>query len=425
MTSPPTSRHQPSGLRSCHKIPSRLIRSAYPQSFNPSQPLHRFIVTICLVVLLLVVLVVIVVPIVHIHESPNIRKAESNLPTVNSFLQDNGTRWNIEYIGNIRFTGQMGKEGLGGDKCRSSMLANKHIWNCGDMMCRSEETICGFDMGPAFYGTGHVSVIDAAAYTSISGYSFAVAWPGDPKPVLPQTSYGMDTSNIAQINATTGVAYVWEITRGAPDGSHVDQGAGIVAVTLGSDKPIASRVGPLLTGPESVQLGLMAIINAGGYIYNYNQQGPFGNILVGRVKADQSAFDAQNYEYLIFPSNSTSATQWIRGIPAAKDAANYGMRTSESTGRFTCGQYGSVTWSIYFSKYMLMCNLYLNFTFFYLADNPWGPWNGGYKLLSDSGWLGYGVDAHPQWSPRGKENVLYFSQGPNGPFNMFKVTFNY
>lgn len=280
-------------------------------------------------------------------------------------------------------------------------------------------------MGPAFYGTRDVSIIDAAAYTSISGYSFAIPWPGDPKPVSPQTSYGMDTSNIAQINKTTGVAYVWEITRGAPDESHVDQGAGIVAVTLGSEKPIAQRVGPLLTGPDSVQLGLLAIINAGGYIYNYNQQGPFGNILVGRVKADEHAFDAQNYEYLIFPPDSTTAAQWVQGIPKSNDAANYGMRTSESTGRFTCSQYGSVTWSEYFSKYMLMCNLYLNFTFFYLADDPWGPWTAGYKLLSDSGWLGYGVNAHPHWSQRGKENELYFSQGPNGPFNMFKVTFHY
>lgn len=280
-------------------------------------------------------------------------------------------------------------------------------------------------MGPAFYGTRHVSVIDASAYPTISDYAFASPWPGDPKPASPQTTYGMDTSNIAQINETTGIAYVWEITRGAPDGSHVDQGAGVVAVTVGPTKPVATRVGPLLTGPESVQLGLLAIINAGGYIYNYNQQGPFGNILVGRVAASEAAFDAQKYEYLVFSPNATTAPKWIAGIPTAKDAASYGMHTSESTGRFTCGQYGSVTWSEYFSKYMLMCNLYLNFTFFYLADNPWGPWTAGYKLLSDSGWLGYGVGAHPQWSSRGKENELYFSQGPNGPLNMFKVTFQY
>jgi hypothetical protein len=230
---------------------------------------------------------------------------------------------------------------------------------------------------------------------------------------------------VVPINKTTGIACVWEITRGAPDGSHVDQGAGVVAVTLGSNKSVAQRVGPLLTGPESVQMGLLAIIDAGGYIYNYNQQGPFGNILVGRVKAGEASFDAKEYDYLAFPANSTTAPEWIAGIPDAKDAGSYGMRSSETTGRFICGQYGSVTWSEYFSKYMLMCNLFLNFAFFYLADDPSGPWTGGFKILSDSGWLGYGVDAHPQWSPRGKENELYFSQGPNGPFNIFKPTFDY
>jgi hypothetical protein len=33
--------------------------------------------------------------------------------------------------------------------------------------------------------------------------------------------------------------------------SHVDHGAGVVAVTLGPTKPIGKRVGILLTGPES------------------------------------------------------------------------------------------------------------------------------------------------------------------------------
>jgi hypothetical protein len=410
-------------VRTWYKFPSNLIRSCYPRSFNPSRFTHGCIVTVCLALSLLVLLAIIIAPIVH--KTPKARKASTDLPTPENFLQDNGTKWHIDYVGDIKFTGPMGKEGLGGDKCRSSSLGGRNIWNCGDMQCDSDATICGFDMGPAFYGTRHVSVIDTSAYSVISDYAFALPWPGDPKPVSPQTIYGMDTSNVVPINETTGIAYVWEITRGAPDGSHVNQGAGVVAVTLGPTKPIAQRVGPLLTGPESVQLGLLAILNAGGYIYNYNQQGPFGNILVGRVEAGDAAFYAKEYEYLAFPPDSTTSPEWVAGIPAAKDAESYGMRTSETTGRFTCTQYGSVTWSEYFSKYMLMCNLYLNFTFFYLADNPWGPWTGGFKLLSDSGWLGYGVDAHPQWSPRGKENELYFSQGPNGPLNMFKVTFHY
>ena len=180
-----------------------------------------------------------------------------------------------------------------------------------------------------------------------------------------------------------------------------------------------------MTGPDSVTLGLLGVLSDGDYIYNYNQQGPFGNILVGRVKAGDEAFQASNYEYLIFPSSTSSTPKWISGIPAAKDAATYGMRSSEAEGRFACNSYGSVNWNNYFQKYMLMCNLYLDYTFFYLADNPWGPWSENYKVIGDDGWLGYGVNAQPSYSPGGDHKVLYFSQGNNGPLNTFKLTFDY
>jgi hypothetical protein len=283
---------------------------------------------------------------------------------------------------------------------------------------------CGFSMGPAFYGTRIVSVINATAHINIAAYQFASPWHGDPKPIAPQPQYGMDTSSIAAINDTSGIAYVWEITRGGPDGSFVDQGAGIVAVTLGETQPIATRLGPLLTGPKSVQLGLFSVLRSQGYICNYNQQGPFGNVIAGRVKADDAAFDARKYEYPVFPAEDEATPVWKRGIPAARDAAQYGMRTVESGGRFVCGQYGSVFWSSYFQRYMLMCTLYYNFSFFYLAEKPWGPWTRGHMLLSgESGWGGYGISAHPGWST--KPNELYFSQGPNGALDMFKPTFEY
>jgi hypothetical protein len=71
-----------------------------------------------------------------------------------------------------------------------------------------------------------------------------------------------------------------------------------------------------------------------------------------------------------------------------------------------------------------MCTLYLHYTFFYLAEKPWGPWTRGYNVLSgNSGWVGYGISAHPRYSA--KDNELYFSQGPNGQLNMFKLTFHY
>jgi hypothetical protein len=410
------------GFTYCCERTSDLVHSLTPRSLTLSPAIHNILVIFVLMMLSLSLLVVIIVPIV-IASGPATKKAHQ-IPDNETFQRQNGTKWHIEYVGNIEFTGSMGKHDLGGDKCRSSFLGGRHIWNCGDMMCSPDIDTCGFSMGPAFYGTKSVSVIDAAAHSNIGAYQFASPWHGDPKPIAPQSQYGMDTSNIAAINDTTGVAYVWEITRGGPDGSFVDQGAGIVAVTLGQTQPIATRLGPLLTGPKSIQLGLFAILRSQAYIYNYNQQGPFGNIIVGRVEANDAAFDPSKYEYLSYPTDGNAAPVWIRGIPAAKDAAKYGMLTAESNGRFACGQYGSIFWSSYFQKYMLMCTLYYDFSFFYVAAKPWGPWSRGYKVLtSGSVWGGYGISAHPGWST--KPNELYFSQGPNGPFNMFKLTFNY
>lgn len=373
------------------------------------------------------IIILVVIAAAAVFASPTQHKGRSFsiLPTPAKFHKQNGTKWNIDYVGNIHFTGVLGDRGLGGDKCRSSFLGGQHIWNCGDMMCGSDVKTCGFSMGPAFYGTSDVTTINSSAYTNVGDYQFASAWTGDPKPISPQTAYGMDTSNVAPINDTTGVAYVWEVTRGAADLSYVAQGAGVVAVTLGTNKPVATRIGPLLTGSSSVDLGLFSVLRAGNYIYNYNQQGPTGNLIVGRVEASDAAFDASRYEYMLCPSDTSSTPQWTSGIPTAANAAKYGMRSSESSGRFSCDQYGDVFWNNYFSKYMLLCTLYMHWTFFYLGDNPWGPWSQGYKLLGDNGWHGYGASAHPSYSPHGSHDVLYFSQGPNGPFNMFKVSFKY
>jgi hypothetical protein len=122
----------PPSIRIFYKFPSNLIRSSYPRNFNPSRLLHYFIVTLCLALILLILLASIIIPLVLTF--PKTRRARTDLPTVEGFLQDNGTKWHIEYVGDITFTGPMGDEGLGGDKCRSSLLAGRHIWNCGDMM---------------------------------------------------------------------------------------------------------------------------------------------------------------------------------------------------------------------------------------------------------------------------------------------------
>jgi len=74
-----------------------------------------------------------------------------SFPEPTQFRKDNGTKWSIKYVGNIKFTQKMQSKGLGGDKCRSSKLGNKVIWNCGDMQCQNTKgegdyTVCGFAM---------------------------------------------------------------------------------------------------------------------------------------------------------------------------------------------------------------------------------------------------------------------------------------
>jgi hypothetical protein len=76
----------------------------------------------------------------------------ASLPEPSTFQADNGTKWTIEYVGNLQFTGSSALATLGGDKCRSSSLGGKVIWNCGDMECGSDPNTCGFSMvGPFFY----------------------------------------------------------------------------------------------------------------------------------------------------------------------------------------------------------------------------------------------------------------------------------
>lgn len=357
-----------------------------------------------------------------------LQKRAHVLPDPKTFVQQNGTKWNVKYLGDISFTGNLGKHGFGGDKCRSSFLGGRHIWNCGDCECGNDVYACGFSMGPAFYGTSNVMVINSTAKASAGDWEFVHAWPGDPKPKAPQTQYGMDTSNVAPINQTHGIAYAWEESRASPDVATVGFGNAVVSVTLGAIQPEAKRIGPLLTGPKAIQIGLLAIMRAGDYVYNYMTVGVFGNIVVGRVHASgDAAFDATKYEYLTYASSNTSKPKWVPGIPTTAGVAPYGMTSGDANGRFTCLQYGDVFWNNYFQKYMLLCNLHLDFTFFYLAEQPWGPWSPGYKILYESGsrlW-GYGVNAHPSYSPGGNHKELYFSQGETGIFNMFKISFNY
>jgi hypothetical protein len=73
-------------------------------------------------------------------------RVTGTLPDPATFKRDNGTKWSIKYVGNLAFTDTLQAKTLEGDKCRSSKLGNKVIWNCGDMECKGDWTICGFSM---------------------------------------------------------------------------------------------------------------------------------------------------------------------------------------------------------------------------------------------------------------------------------------
>jgi hypothetical protein len=341
-----------------------------------------------------------------------------SLPAASQFQLENGTKWKLEYVGDIQYTGELSGKDLVGDKCRSSQIGDKIIWNCGDMMCANDWTVCGFAMGPAMYGTDDVMTINTTGIVHIQNNDFLNPWAEDPAPEMPQTHWGMDQSNIAPLNDTHGVIYGYEIWRGALDESFVRQGNAVGLVSLGEDKPVATRMGPLLTGPDALELGLLAILRDGDYIYIYSEGGP-SRLTVTRVPANADAvFDPTHYETLLHDSLDT----WEPAIPTFLDT-KYGMSTANTDGIFGCSVYGSVFYSNYFNKYVIICNIYMDATNMYVSDTPYGPWSEEYNLLS--GWNGYGSMVHPMYSPGGSHKELYFSLGPNAKFNMFKLTFDY
>ena len=284
------------------------------------------------------------------------------------------------------------------------------------MMCNPDYTVCGFSMGPAMYGTDDVMTINTTGIADINNNNFLSAWIGDPTPQHPQSSWGMDQSNVAPLNDTHGIVYGSQIWRGASDGSFVPQGNAVGLVTLGSDRPVATRIGPLLTGPDALGMGLLAILRDEDYIYLYTEGGP-SRVVVTRVPATDDVFDASKYESLL-----VGTTDWETGIPSTTDT-QYGMTTANESGQFGCSVYGSVFFSNYFNKYVIICNIFMTSTNMYISDTPYGPWSEEYGLLS--GWTGYGSMAHPMYSPDGSHKEVYFSQGPNSKFNMFKITFGY
>ena len=105
-------------------------------------------------------------------------------------------------------------------------------------------------MGSAIYGMDDVMTINTTVITRIHNNDFLTPWEGDPKPEPPINFWGIDTSNIAAIIETHGLAYGYEIWRGA--GKDIPQGNAVAPITFGRDKPIATRLGPLLTVPKAI-----------------------------------------------------------------------------------------------------------------------------------------------------------------------------
>jgi hypothetical protein len=306
---------------------------------------------------------------------------------------------------------------LGWDKGRTSTLSSTTFWNFGDVLAVAGFTLStGFADGAAFYATpSDILRVDMKNTTNVGGKEFAKPWPGDPAPdpngATP--SWGMGTSNIVEVEKGVGVGFVWEIWRSV-DGPQVDRGGGMTRVRLGEEMPIANRTGPLIAGPDELQVGLMTIMKAKGYIYTYSQGGssPTG-LVCGRAKI-ADAFNASAYEF-----QKTNGS-WVRGIPKANDTS-YGM--VREGGEIHSDGAGSIMWSNYFHKYMLFVCAFGNDMNFYTSDTPYGPWSEEYGLLHV---LGYGVSVHPEWSPRGdgSDREIYISSGWGNIITMYKVNFD-
>lgn len=359
------------------------------------------------------------------------------LPSPAQFVLDNGTRWTIEYVGTLQWTGAIGGNHPAGDKCRSGQIGSQTVWTCGDLQCNNllgqgDWRVCGFAGGPAFYGTSSPLLLDASGYPYLQDYDFAVPWTGQPNPDPPTTvaqwASATDISNIVGLNDTHGLAYIYAAIRGG--GVTTAFGPSILSVTLGPNNPIGTRLGPVWADDTAIEIGGIAALNAGdGYIYSYatgisNGYGYY-DLIVGRAPADDRVFSPANHMFMLKPQSAADAQtpRWVHGIPTAANMSLYGMWNPQQGSVFSCNTYGSALYNNYFGKYMIGCTQYELHTNFYLGDTPWGPWTAGYNVLNVAG--DYGISINQEWSPGGSDQTLYLSQSPDGPFGTWKLTFNY
>ncbi|CAL3964017.1 unnamed protein product [Diplocarpon coronariae] len=337
-------------------------------------------------------------------------QATAELPEPDAFHADKDKKWRAAKLGAI-FSNSMPK--LGWDKGRTSTLAGKTFWNFGDVLA-VDGLHHGFSMGAAFYANPHnVLEIDTKGAENVAGWDFVKPHASDEKPCGETNHWGMDTSNVAEVEDGVGVGFAFEVWRDTT-GKEVPKGLAIFKCSLGEKAPVAERFGPLIAGPEALQVGLMTITRADGYIYTYSNGGPTG-IVIGRAKLNE-AFDASKYEFM------RTDGQWVVGIPQ-QDDGGYGIQTTgQEQGKIHSDGQGSIMYNRYLEKWMLFTCMYGWSANFYLSNTPYGPWSTQYTLLGET--EGYGINVHPSMSedPR----VLYLSSGTaENIITMWKIELGY
>ena len=135
-----------------------------------------------------------------------------NLPDLQTFQSDKGTRWTFEPVLGTNSSQNLGDGAifsstinrLGWDKGRTSSIDGRVFWNFGDVSSADGIAVdpsAGFSMGVAFYAsTANTLEVNMTGIHSVSGEDFAKSFTGQPNPdpIPPQgLYYGIDASNIA------------------------------------------------------------------------------------------------------------------------------------------------------------------------------------------------------------------------------------
>lgn len=223
----------------------------------------------------------------------------SDFPTAGpTFTSQQGKTpgWTLDTMGTLYFNGFSANC----DKSRTSSVGGTPFWNFGD--CDGSTSSVGFAYSSAWYASVSTPLeIETNGITTLNNHNFLRNAPSDGV-LIDGNEWGMDTTNTAAINDTTGIVFGWEIQR---DGSDpFTNGQTIAAVTVGGDQPTATRVGGILWDDKYIWVGGLTVFNAqglpnsgGDYIYMYSQMGDYQSLIVGRVNVT-SAFDTSTYEFL-------------------------------------------------------------------------------------------------------------------------------